>query len=142
MASPAFSSERESLIAAWQALGASQPLCEELQTLFLIHMRRSNGPPRDTTTNNAALPETRAFSSSQESSPLLPPQRYTRRARSSNGAPPMGPSQPTGVTDAMKPSGIDWANVAPAPVGPTDKSQDALLREEMDRVFHAIHTSH
>uniref|UniRef100_A0A7S0R134 Uncharacterized protein n=1 Tax=Cryptomonas curvata TaxID=233186 RepID=A0A7S0R134_9CRYP len=141
MASSASSSERESLIAAWQALGASQPLCEELQTLCLIHMRRCNGPPRDMATENAAHPETRMFLSSQESSTLLPPQRYTRRARSSNMAPPMGPSKSTGVTDITKPSAIDWTNAAPAPHGPTDGHHDAL-REEMDQVFHAIHTSH
>ena len=135
MESPA---ERESLIAAWQALGASHPLCEELQTLCLIHMRRCNGPPRDMTTDNAALPESSMLLSTQEGSALPPPQRYTRRARSSNRAPPMGPSKSLGVTQQ---SGIDWTNVADAPHGPTDGHHNAS-REEMDQVFHAIHTSH
>jgi hypothetical protein len=130
--SPAMSREREALIAAWQALGTSQPLCEELQNLCLTHMR-------DRTTDTAVLTMRVANPSNQESAPLLPPQRYTRRSRSSNIAPPKGPSKPTEATDTIKPSDIEWTNVAPD--GPTDGHQNAF-REDMDKVFHAIRTLH
>ncbi len=127
------SSERESLIAAWQALGNTQPLCEEAQTLCLNFMRMNgfNGPSRDSTNDQAEQPATSASKSSHESALLLPPQRYVRRAHSGNRAPPMGPSKPTEVTDVLEPSEKGWTNVAPD--GPTDGHQSAIC-EGMDEV--------
>ena len=139
-AAPASSSEREALIAAWQTLGASQPLCHELQNLLLMHMRRaSRSSQRDSTTSNTAA--TRAAGPpNRTSGDGVPPQRYTRRARSV-GEPPAGPSKPAEVTEPAiaKPSDLEWANVAPG--GPAGGRQRALC-EDMDRVFRDINTLH
>ena len=139
MASPSLfsaSSERESLIAAWQALGNSQPLCEEAQTLCLNFMRMNgfNGPPQDSTIDQAGQQEliaARANAYSNDVIPLLPPQRYVRQTHRGKRAPPMGPSEPTEVTDVVKPSNNGWSNVAPD--GPTDGHQNAI-RERLDEL--------
>ena len=144
MASPSLfsaSSERESLIAAWQALGNSQPLCEETQTLCLNFMRMNgfNGPPRDRTNDQAEQPELTATSAStysHELIPLLPPQRYVRQTHRGNRAPPMGPSKPTEDTDVSKPSDNGCTNVAPD--GPTDDPHNAI-REGVDELSLARH---
>ncbi len=135
----ASTSDRENLIAAWQALGTSQPLCTELQNLCLLHMRRVSRLPHVRTDDNAAIV---ANTSTIEPSPsnrgsgvLLPPQRFARRARNSNVAPPVGPFKPVEVAQPVhKPADMEWANV---PDGPTDGHQDEL-RDEMDQTFLAI----
>jgi hypothetical protein len=84
--------DRETLIAAWQALGSSQTLCDELQNLCLMHLSRMGrivnaASSSNSTSNQPNTSDQRVFA-------LPPPQRFTRRARISTSQPPAGPSTP------------------------------------------------
>ena len=108
--------DREMLMEAWQLLGSSHQMSHELENLFLRHMvfwKYSSGPHPETT-NHAEITSHDATPSVEHQLP--PPQRFVRRARGSNRAPP-GPSKPCEPVISM-PS--DAEQLAAPVYGPTE----------------------
>ncbi len=134
-------SDFETLIATWQALAPSLTLCNELQSVFLIHMRRTGNPPceQPTETSEEALAwlVPIPFEQREESYPLPPPQRFMRRARSNTRKVPTGPSEnfePAFPVSAAisRPVGEECSHLAPA--GPKDGQDSSQgICDEIDK---------
>jgi hypothetical protein len=139
MTSAPHSDDREKLIAEWQTLESAHPFGHELQNIFLMYMRRTSCPPCELMIDTVHSSQ-EMTPSEQRDDVSPPPQRFTRRARSSsNSKPPAGPSEPferAVSTSAVisKPAGGETSLLAPD--GPTD-GQHPPPSDKMDPVFPA-----
>ncbi len=77
-------SDRESLLAAWEAIGPSQPLCIEAQDLLLAYFQHVESHGEETARMNVSAAQTMDH-------PLPPPARFVRLQRTSK-KPPSGPA--------------------------------------------------
>jgi hypothetical protein len=139
---------RESLLADWQAIGPSQPLTGELQTLLLLYINRTGSASAHGTTdiNQQVYPTARYGPIPPIQSSAPPPQRFQRRARNHHST-PAGPCKPIEEwtwTTINAPSylesgkGKDSWQLA-VPTGPTNDCSQSTFGRDLDPVFENIH---
>ena len=124
-------SDRESLVAAWQALESPHPLCDELQSLMLIYIRRISCATCVPNINAAiSLQDLTDSEKRDDSRPSPPPQRFTRRSRSHHSNAPAGPTQP------LEPASLQacWHSAGAACTGRSDgRAAAAMCRRRPSR---------
>ena len=131
---------RESLLADWQAIGATQTLTDQLQELILIFMNK----PR-THVVTAHQIESPSTPSETESTQSPPPQRFQRRrsSLSSQRDPPAGPSSNAARTAEKTRLRVDAGGafdcLLSAPQGPFTDANSVGYPDELNLAFEAVH---
>ena len=130
---------RESLLAAWQAIGPAQHLTDELQSLLLTYMNRSStGLEHGTTCIKLPL------NTNTRKGPIPPPQRFLRRTRNGDSA-PAGPSKAiehltTNAYSCLESERLNGCWQLVAPDGPPSDFSQHDIGEESALAFEANHT--